>query len=117
MMLRDAFGLSLEADWVEQSLHRVLSGGYRTPDITEPGARAWVAPCLRKFCGKRCSARLNTPSATAGASSFSFTNSRQRLVATVAFVFLAKLPPSSWLPCDKPLRMLLLHFPRQPAAR
>src|SRR5216684_651865 len=39
-MLRDAFGLSLEADWVEQSLLRVLSGGYRTPDITEPGARA-----------------------------------------------------------------------------
>ena len=40
MMLRDAFGLSLEADWVEQSLNRVLAGGYRTPDITEPGARA-----------------------------------------------------------------------------
>jgi 3-isopropylmalate dehydrogenase len=40
MMLRDAFGLTLEADWVEQSLARVLSGGYRTPDITEPGARA-----------------------------------------------------------------------------
>lgn len=40
MMLRDAFGLSLEADWVEQSLARVLSGGYRTPDISEPGARA-----------------------------------------------------------------------------
>ena len=39
MMLRDAFGLSLEADWVEQSLNRVLSGGYRTPDITEAGAR------------------------------------------------------------------------------
>ena len=40
MMLRDAFGLNLEADWVEQSLLRVLAGGYRTPDITEPGARA-----------------------------------------------------------------------------
>jgi 3-isopropylmalate dehydrogenase len=40
MMLRDAFGLSLEADWVEQSLQRVLAGGYRTPDITEAGARA-----------------------------------------------------------------------------
>ena len=39
MMLRDAFGLSLEADWVEQSLLRVLSGGYRTPDIAELGAR------------------------------------------------------------------------------
>jgi 3-isopropylmalate dehydrogenase len=40
MMLRDAFGLSLEAEWVEQSLTRVLGGGYRTPDIIEPGARA-----------------------------------------------------------------------------
>lgn len=39
MMLRDAFGLSLEADWVEQSLLRVLDGGYRTPDIAEPGSR------------------------------------------------------------------------------
>jgi 3-isopropylmalate dehydrogenase len=37
MMLRDAFGLSLEADWVEHSLLRVLSGGYRTPDIAEAG--------------------------------------------------------------------------------
>jgi hypothetical protein len=40
MMLRDAFGLSLEAEWVEHSLLRVLGGGYRTPDIIEPGARA-----------------------------------------------------------------------------
>jgi 3-isopropylmalate dehydrogenase len=39
MMLRDAFGLSLEADWVEQSIVRVLGGGYRTCDISEPGAR------------------------------------------------------------------------------
>ncbi len=38
MMLRDAFGLTLEAEWVEQSLLRVLSGGYRTSDIAEPGA-------------------------------------------------------------------------------
>jgi 3-isopropylmalate dehydrogenase len=40
MMLRDAFGLSLEAEWVEQSLLRVLGGGYRTLDIAEPGQRA-----------------------------------------------------------------------------
>jgi len=40
MMLRDAFGLSLEAEWVEQSLLRVLGGGYRTPDIAELGQRA-----------------------------------------------------------------------------
>jgi 3-isopropylmalate dehydrogenase len=39
MMLRDAFGLSLEAEWVEQSLHRVLSNGYRTTDIAGPGGR------------------------------------------------------------------------------
>lgn len=39
MMLRDAFGLTLEADWVEQSLTRVLSGGYRTPDLAEARAR------------------------------------------------------------------------------
>jgi 3-isopropylmalate dehydrogenase len=40
MMLRDAFGLSLEAEWVEQSILRVLGAGYRTPDIAEPGQRA-----------------------------------------------------------------------------
>jgi len=39
MMLRDAFGLGLEADWVEQSLVRVLGSGYRTTDIAEPGAK------------------------------------------------------------------------------
>ena len=39
MMLRDAFGLALEADWVEQSVNRVLANGYRTPDIAEPGAK------------------------------------------------------------------------------
>lgn len=39
MMLRDTFGLSLEADWVEQSLTRVLAAGYRTTDIAEPNAK------------------------------------------------------------------------------
>jgi 3-isopropylmalate dehydrogenase len=39
MMLRDGFGLSLEADWVEQSVLRVLGGGYRTSDLSGPGAR------------------------------------------------------------------------------
>jgi 3-isopropylmalate dehydrogenase len=39
MMLRDAFGLSLEADWVEQSVMRVLGCGHRTADIAEPGTR------------------------------------------------------------------------------
>jgi 3-isopropylmalate dehydrogenase len=39
MMLRDAFGLNLEADWVEQSVMRVLGNGFRTPDISEPHGR------------------------------------------------------------------------------
>jgi 3-isopropylmalate dehydrogenase len=39
MMLRDAFGLGLEADWVEQSLLRVLASGFRTTDIAEPGTK------------------------------------------------------------------------------
>jgi hypothetical protein len=38
-MLRDAFGLNLEADWVEQSVVRVLSAGYRTPDLAAPGSK------------------------------------------------------------------------------
>src|SRR6201993_1535096 len=37
MMLRDAFGLNLEAEWVEQSLLRVLNSGLRTPDLASPG--------------------------------------------------------------------------------
>src|SRR2546430_111069 len=39
MMLRDAFGLSLEADWIEQSVVRVLQAGHRTPDLAMPGAK------------------------------------------------------------------------------
>ena len=39
MMLRDTFGLSLEADWVEQSVVRVLNTGVRTADIAEPGRK------------------------------------------------------------------------------
>jgi 3-isopropylmalate dehydrogenase len=39
MMLRDTFGLSLEADWAEQSLVRVLNTGVRTADIAEPGTK------------------------------------------------------------------------------
>jgi len=39
MMLRDAFGLGLEADWVEQSVVRVLAGGYRTPDLAAQGCK------------------------------------------------------------------------------
>jgi len=39
MMLRDSFGLGLEADWIEQSVTRVLAGGYRTPDLASPGSK------------------------------------------------------------------------------
>ena len=39
MMLRETFGLGLEADWVEQSLVRVLGAGYRTTDIAQAGAK------------------------------------------------------------------------------
>jgi len=39
MMLRDTFGLGIEADWIERSLERVLAAGYRTPDIAEPAGR------------------------------------------------------------------------------
>jgi 3-isopropylmalate dehydrogenase len=39
MMLRDAFGLGLEADWVEQSVVRVLAAGHRTPDLASPGSK------------------------------------------------------------------------------
>jgi 3-isopropylmalate dehydrogenase len=39
MMLRDTFGLGLEADWVEQSVNRVLAARFRTSDISEPGTK------------------------------------------------------------------------------
>jgi 3-isopropylmalate dehydrogenase len=39
MMLRDSFGLGLEADWVEQSVVRVLVAGYRTPDLASAGSK------------------------------------------------------------------------------
>lgn len=38
MMLREAFGLDTEARRVEAALDRVLTRGYRTADIAEPGA-------------------------------------------------------------------------------
>ena len=44
MMLRDTFGLGLEADWVEQSLGRVLGAGYRTTDISRTRHERRLAP-------------------------------------------------------------------------
>ncbi|HYL10658.1 MAG TPA: 3-isopropylmalate dehydrogenase [Candidatus Acidoferrales bacterium] len=39
MLLREAFGLSIEAEWIEQALDRVLERGIRTSDIAEPRSR------------------------------------------------------------------------------
>jgi 3-isopropylmalate dehydrogenase len=39
MLLRESFGLDLEAQWIEGAIDRVLDHGYRTIDITETGAR------------------------------------------------------------------------------
>ena len=37
MLLRESFGLSREAAWVEEAVDRVLAAGRRTPDIAMPG--------------------------------------------------------------------------------
>jgi 3-isopropylmalate dehydrogenase len=39
MMLRESFGLDLEAQRIETAVDRALERGYRTPDIAEPGGR------------------------------------------------------------------------------
>ena len=36
MMLRESFGLELEAQWIETGIDRALERGYRTVDIAEP---------------------------------------------------------------------------------
>ncbi|MGH9787314.1 MAG: 3-isopropylmalate dehydrogenase [Candidatus Acidiferrales bacterium] len=38
MLLREAFGLATEADWIEAALDRALVEGYRTADLAESGA-------------------------------------------------------------------------------
>lgn len=38
MMLRESFGLELEANWIETAAGRALERGFRTVDIAEPGA-------------------------------------------------------------------------------
>ena len=45
LMLRDSFGLTVEAEWIEAALDRVLSLGYRTADIAEPDST--VVGCSR----------------------------------------------------------------------
>ena len=39
LMLRESFGLEIEAQWIETAVDRVLERGYRTMDIAEPGGR------------------------------------------------------------------------------
>jgi 3-isopropylmalate dehydrogenase len=39
LMLRESFGLELEAQWIETAVDRVLDRGYRTIDIAEAGSR------------------------------------------------------------------------------
>jgi 3-isopropylmalate dehydrogenase len=39
LLLRESFGLEIEAQWIESAVDRVLDHGYRTIDITETGGR------------------------------------------------------------------------------
>lgn len=39
LMLRESFGLEMEAQTIETAVQRVLERGYRTADISEPGGR------------------------------------------------------------------------------
>ena len=38
MMLRESFGLTREAEWIESAVDRLFANGIRTPDTVEPGA-------------------------------------------------------------------------------
>jgi 3-isopropylmalate dehydrogenase len=37
MMLRESFGFTREAEWIESAVDRLFVNGIRTPDIVEPG--------------------------------------------------------------------------------
>jgi 3-isopropylmalate dehydrogenase len=39
LLLRESFGLEIEAQWIESAVDRVLDHGYRTMDIAESGSR------------------------------------------------------------------------------
>lgn len=57
MLLRESFGLSREADWVENAVDRVLASGQRTPDIAGAGAKtigsAAMTEAIRQELGHR----------------------------------------------------------------
>jgi 3-isopropylmalate dehydrogenase len=40
MLLRESFGLEIEAQWIETGVDRALERGYRTGDIVEPGGKS-----------------------------------------------------------------------------
>jgi 3-isopropylmalate dehydrogenase len=61
LMLRDAFGLSLEADWVEQSVLRVLGGGHRTADLAGPGGRTVPASVFTEMLREEMQRTLEHP--------------------------------------------------------
>ena len=44
MMLRESFGLEIEAQWIETAVDRALEHGYRTSDIAEPAAVPCAVP-------------------------------------------------------------------------
>jgi 3-isopropylmalate dehydrogenase len=43
LMLRESFGLEIEAQWIEAAVDHVLDHGFRTIDITEQSARVLTA--------------------------------------------------------------------------
>lgn len=42
-MLRESFGLDIEAQWIESAADRVLDHSFRTMDIAEPGSRVLLS--------------------------------------------------------------------------
>ncbi len=60
MMLREAFGLAAESEWVETAVDRVLSSGYRTADIAEPGSRGAGCSGLAELIRSEMQASLET---------------------------------------------------------
>ncbi len=60
MMLRESFGLAAEAEWIETAIDQVLSSGYRTVDIAEPGSRVVGCSGLVELIRSEMHASLET---------------------------------------------------------
>ena len=71
MMLRESFGLEIEAQWIETAIDRALDHGYRTVRYCRTGreARCAVRSLPSRFAAN-CTMCWCTTSATAGACSF-----------------------------------------------